>query len=43
VTHNGKRASLWACIVAQCKDGKIVHIDEYLDSSKFRPASQEAP
>jgi len=36
VQHNGKRASLQACIVAQCKDGRITHIDEYLDSSKFR-------
>jgi hypothetical protein len=36
VTHSGKRASLCACIVAQCKDGRITHIDEYLDSSKFR-------
>lgn len=42
VTHGGKRASLWACIVAQCKDGKITHIDEYLDSSKFRAPRQEA-
>jgi uncharacterized protein len=35
VTHAGRRASLWACLVAQCKDGKITRIDEYLDSGKF--------
>ena len=43
VTHAGKRASLSTCIVAQCKDGQITHIDEYLDSSKFRrPSGGEA-
>jgi ketosteroid isomerase-like protein len=42
VTHSGKRASLFACIVAQCKDGRITRIDEYLDSSKFRAPRQEA-
>jgi ketosteroid isomerase-like protein len=36
VQHDGRRASLWACIVAQCQDGRITRIDEYLDSSKFR-------
>jgi ketosteroid isomerase-like protein len=36
VEHNGRRTSLWACIVAQCKDGRITRIDEYLDSGKFR-------
>jgi len=42
VAHSGKRSSLWACIVAQCKDGRITRIDEYLDSSKFRrPAAGE--
>jgi ketosteroid isomerase-like protein len=43
VTHDGKRASLAACLVAQCKDGRITRIDEYLDSSKFRrPLRSEA-
>ena len=42
VTHARKRSSLWACLVAQCKDGRITRIDEYLDSGKFgRPAKQE--
>jgi ketosteroid isomerase-like protein len=36
VLHDGRRASLWACVVARCKDGRITRIDEYLDSSKFR-------
>jgi ketosteroid isomerase-like protein len=40
VEHNGRRTSLWACIVAQCKDGQITHIDEYLDSGKFRRAER---
>jgi len=35
VTHSGKCTSLWACLIAQCKDGKIARIDEYLDSGKF--------
>jgi ketosteroid isomerase-like protein len=44
VEHNGRRTSLWACIVAQCRDGRITRIDEYLDSSKFRrPKRQAAP
>ena len=43
VAHNGRRASLWACVVAQCKDGRITRIDEYLDSSKFRAPRSEAP
>jgi ketosteroid isomerase-like protein len=32
---DGRRASLWACLVAQCRDGRIVRMDEYLDSGKF--------
>jgi ketosteroid isomerase-like protein len=42
VEHNGRRTSLWACIVAQCRDGRITRIDEYLDSSKFRRPKREA-
>ena len=42
VGHDGRQASLWACLVAQCKDGRITRIDEYLDSSKFRRARPEA-
>ena len=41
VQHDGRRSSLWACIVAQCKDGRITRIDEYLDSSKFRRPREE--
>ena len=36
VAHDGRRSSLSACVVAQCRDGRITRIDEYLDSSKFR-------
>ena len=35
VTHSGHRTSLWACLVAQCRDGRIWRMDEYLDSGKF--------
>jgi len=40
VQHGGKRSSHAACIVAQCRNGRITHIDEYLDSSKFRQPSR---
>ena len=36
VTHDGRRTSLWACVVARCRDGRITRIDEYLDSIHFR-------
>jgi ketosteroid isomerase-like protein len=45
VHHSGHKGALWAAIVALCHDGKIVRIDEYLDSSKFdewRGADYEA-
>jgi ketosteroid isomerase-like protein len=35
VAHSGRRASLSACVIAQCRDGRITHLDEYLDSGKF--------
>lgn len=41
VTHDGARTSLCACLVAECRDGKIVRIDEYMDSGKFT-AKREA-
>lgn len=37
VLHDGRRASLWACVVAQCRGGRIARLDEYLDAGKFRP------
>jgi len=43
VAHDGRRSSHWACIVAQCKEGRITHVDEYLDSSKFRRPAAGAP
>ena len=42
VQHDGERRSLWACLVAQCKNAQITHIDEYLDSSRFTDASRVA-
>jgi ketosteroid isomerase-like protein len=35
VEHGGRRTSLWACIVARCREGRITHVDEYLDSMHF--------
>ena len=44
VAHSGRRASLSACVVAQCRDGKITRIDEYLDAGKFAPrVSDQGP
>ena len=43
VPHDGRRFSLQACVVAQCRKGKITHLDEYLDSSKFRAPRQAEP
>ena len=37
VTKDGSIAALSACLVATVHDGLIVHMDEYLDSSKFTP------
>jgi ketosteroid isomerase-like protein len=37
VLHDGTRRSLWACLVATVHDGRIVRIDEYLDSGRFLP------
>ncbi len=43
VTHAGVHTSLEACVVAQCRNGQITRIDEYLDSGKFRvPKEKEA-
>jgi ketosteroid isomerase-like protein len=42
VLHDGRRASLWACAVAQCRDGRVARLDEYLDTGKFRPPVERA-
>jgi ketosteroid isomerase-like protein len=42
VQHDGRRSSHWACIVAQCRGGRITRIDEYLDSSRFRRPREDA-
>lgn len=36
VHHTGHRGALSVCIVALCRDNKIIRIDEYMDTSKFR-------
>jgi ketosteroid isomerase-like protein len=41
VEHGGRRTSLWACIVARCRDGLLTRVDEYLDSIHF--AAPRAP
>ena len=35
VRHDGSRSALWACLVADVRDGLIVRLREYLDSGKF--------
>ena len=35
VMTNGHTGSLWICIVARVRDGRITRIDEYMDSGKF--------
>ena len=37
VAHDGARRALWACLVAQVRDGRITEMHEYLDSGKFAP------
>jgi ketosteroid isomerase-like protein len=43
VQHDGKRRSMSSCLIAQCKDGQILRIDEYMDSSKFSDAARRRP
>lgn len=40
VRHDGSKASLWACVIAHCRDGKIKRMEEYIDSGKFAPAAK---
>ena len=42
VAHTGKRTSLSACVIAQCRDGKITRLDEYLDAGKFGARASRA-
>jgi ketosteroid isomerase-like protein len=42
VAHTGQRTSLSACVIAQCRDGQITHLDEYLDAGKFGRAPSAA-
>ena len=36
VYHDGSKAALYPCVVALCRDGQIVRMDEYIDSGRFR-------
>lgn len=36
VTNGGRRVPLSACLVATVHDGRIVRLEEYLDSGRFR-------
>jgi hypothetical protein len=36
VHHTGHRGSLSVCIVALCREDRIVRVDEYMDTSKFK-------
>jgi ketosteroid isomerase-like protein len=35
VGHDGSRRALWACLVAEVREGKITKLWDYLDSAKF--------
>jgi ketosteroid isomerase-like protein len=35
VRHDGQESSFWACVIAQCRNGKITRMEEYIDSGKF--------
>lgn len=35
VQHDGRKTALFPCLVAQCRGGKIVRMDEYIDTGKF--------
>lgn len=37
VTHDGTKRALWACLVAEVRDGLITKLFEYLDSGRFAP------
>ena len=37
-THAGEKRALWACLVAEVRDGKITKLFDYLDSGKFSTA-----
>ena len=38
--HSGRKSALQVCVVAQCRNGKITRIDEYIDPTKS-PAWEE--
>lgn len=42
VQLDGGRRSLSSCLIAECREGQITRIDEYMDSSKFTDAAKKA-
>jgi len=38
VLHDGSQLALSACLLAEVRDGKIVRLNEYLDTGKFSTA-----
>jgi len=40
VQHDGKKRSMRSCLLAECREGQITRIDEYMDSSKFSDAAR---
>ena len=42
VHHDGEQTALFPCVVALVHDGRILRIDEYIDSGKFRQPSPAA-
>ena len=42
VAHDGTNVTLWACLVGEVHDGRIVKLMEYLDAGKFKPRRERA-
>lgn len=39
--HDGRETALFPCVVVLCRGGRIVRIDEYIDSGKFAAATPQ--
>jgi ketosteroid isomerase-like protein len=42
VARDSTKVTLWACLVGEVHDGRIVKLMEYLDAGKFKPRRGEA-
>jgi ketosteroid isomerase-like protein len=42
VAHDGSKHTLWACLVAEVRDGLITRLDEYLDAGRFASRARSA-